>query len=202
MSLAGIFNTDTFSMQTLTASINQQPYVPGRLGKLGIFDEKGVATTSVLIERQGTTLSLAPTKPRGAPGTPMSRDKRSAVLLAIPHIPVDDSLLADEIQNVRSFGTNDQMQGVTEVRDQKLLKMSRTLDMTLEYHRLGAIQGIVYDSDGSTVLLNVFTQFGISQPSARSASRSPRPSALSATRSAATSRPATGWPAPTTSTTR
>lgn len=165
MSLTGIFNTDTFSMMTLTASINQLPYVPGRLGKLGIFDEGGVATTTIMVERQGTTLALAPTKPRGAPGTAMVPDKRNAVTLSVPHIPIQDALLADELQNVRSFGTNDQMRGVTEMRDQKLLKMSRTLDMTLEYHRLGAIQGIVLDADGSTVLLNAFTQFGISQPS-------------------------------------
>lgn len=164
MSLAGIFNTDSFSMQTLTASINQQPYVPGRLGKLGIFDEKGVATTTISVERKGTVLSLAPTLPRGAPGTSMTPDKRNAVVLGIPHIPVQDAILADEIQNVREFGTNDQMRGVESVRDDKLLKMSRTLDLTLEYHRLGAIQGIVLDSDGETVLLNAFTQFGISQP--------------------------------------
>jgi Phage major capsid protein E len=164
MNLAGIFNTDNFSMETLTASINEKPYVPGRLGKLGIFDETGIATTTVAIERQGSVLSLAPTKPRGAPGTAMSPDKRNAITVAVPHIPVMDALLADEIQNVRSFGSNDQLRGVAEMRDQKLLKMSRTLDLTLEYHRIGAIQGIVLDADGSTVVLNAFTAFGISQP--------------------------------------
>ena len=162
--LAGIFNSDLFTMETLTASINELPYIPSRLGDLGIFDEAGIATTTVAIERQGTVLSLAPTKPRGAPGTSMTPDKRNAVTLAVPRVPVQDAILADEIQNVRSFGTNNQLRGVAEVRDMKLLKMARTLDLTLEYHRMGAIQGIVLDADGATVLFNLFTAFGISQP--------------------------------------
>ncbi len=162
--LAGIFNSDLFTMETLTASINQLPYVPGRLGQLGIFDEHGIATTTVVIERQGTSLVLAPTKPRGAPGTAMVPDKRGGVTITVPHIPIEDALLADELQNVRSFGSNNQLRGVAEVRDMKLLKMSRTLDLTLEYHRIGAIQGIVLDADGTTVVCNAFTQFGISHP--------------------------------------
>jgi hypothetical protein len=161
--LAGIFNTDLFTMETLTASINQLPYIPSRLGELGIFEEAGVPTTSVVIERQNTTLSIAPALPRGAPGTSMIADKRNGISVLVPHIPLEDALLADEIQGVRSFGTNNQMRSVTEMRDWKLLKMARTLDLTLEYHRIGAIQGIVLDSDGSTQLFNAYTSFNISE---------------------------------------
>lgn len=163
MSLAGIFNTSAFSMETLTASINELPYVPQVLARLGIFDEQGVATTTVSIEKQGMALSLLPTKPRGAPGTPMTGDRRKSVTLEIPHIPAVDSLRPDEIQNVRAFGSADQLQGVEAVRDQKLGKMNRSLDLTLEYHRLGAVQGLLLDADG-TVIYDLFDEFGIAQP--------------------------------------
>lgn len=161
--LAGIFNTDEFSMQTLTASINELPYVPNVLGRLGIFSENGVATVTVSIEKRGMALAILPTKPRGAPPTPMTNDKRKSVTLEVPHIPAIDSLRPDEIQNVRSFGSNSQLEGVAEVRDQKLLKMKNSLDLTLEYHRLGAVQGLVLDADGST-LFDLFDKFDISQP--------------------------------------
>jgi hypothetical protein len=160
---AGIFNTDAFSMETLTASINQLPYIPSRINELGIFDEAGVATTTVLIERQNTTLTIAPAMPRGGPATSMIADKRNAVPVVIPHVPVQDALLPDEIQGVRSFGTNNQMRSIVEMRDWKLLKMARTLDLTLEYHRIGAIQGIVLDADGATQLFNAYTAFGITE---------------------------------------
>lgn len=163
MSLAGIFNTTAFSMETLTASINELPYVPQVLARLGLFNEMGVATTTVSIEKRGVSLSLLPTKPRGAPGTPMTGDRRKSVTLEVPHIPAVDSLRPDEIQNVRSFGTNNQLQGVEEVRDQKLAKMNMALDLTLEYHRLGAVQGLILDADGS-VIYDLFDEFGIAQP--------------------------------------
>ncbi len=161
--LAELFNTTAFSMATLTASINEQPYVPQFVSKLGIFQDEGVTTTTISIEKQGMSLALLSTKPRGAPPTPMTNDKRKMVTLEIPHIPAIDALVPDEIQGVRSFGSASQLQGVIEVRDRKLLKMGRSLDMTNEYHRLGAIQGLVLDADGS-VLFDLFDTFGISQP--------------------------------------
>jgi hypothetical protein len=163
MSLSDIFNTDEFSMGTLTASINELAYVPQVINDLGIFQEAGVATTSVTIEKRGQGLALLPTKPRGAPGTPMVNDKRKTITLEVPHIPAEDYLRPDEIQNVRSFGSNNQMEGVVEVRDQKLLKMKQHLDLTLEYHKLGALQGLVLDADGST-LFDLFDEFGVAQP--------------------------------------
>jgi hypothetical protein len=45
----------------------------------------------------------------------------------------------------------------------RLADMRSDIDVTLEYHRFGAIKGQVLDADGSTVLLNCFTEFGVSQ---------------------------------------
>ncbi len=36
-------------------------------------------------------------------------------------------------------------------------------EATLEHLRIGAVKGIIYDSDGSSVLYNLFTEFGVSQ---------------------------------------
>ena len=164
MAPAGIFNQDLFSMETLAASINQLPYVPGRLGRLGLFEEAGIATLTAIIERQGSTLSLVSNKPRGAPGASVTADKRGAISIIAPHLPVEDAIVADELQGVREFGSASEMRTLTGLRDRKLLKMGRMLDQTLEYHRMGAIQGIVLDADGSTVIFNAFTAFGISAP--------------------------------------
>jgi hypothetical protein len=161
--LAGIFNSDLFTMMTLTSSVNELPYIPSRIGELGLFTERGVATTTVAVERQGMALSIASTKPRGAPGTTMIADKRNAITVPVPHVPLADAIEADEIQGVRSFDTNNQLRTVEEMRDWKMLKMTRTLDLTLEYHRIGAIQGIVYDADGVTQLFNPYTAFNISE---------------------------------------
>jgi hypothetical protein len=37
------------------------------------------------------------------------------------------------------------------------------MDITHEFHRLGALQGLLLDADGSTVIYNYFTEFGVTQ---------------------------------------
>jgi hypothetical protein len=161
--LADIFNSDLFSMTSLTAAINEQEVAPSRLADVGIFTEKGVNTTSIVIEKKGNTLILVPSKPRGAPGTPMRDKKRTGVSFAIPSFPVTDQIQADEVQGVRAFGQADQMVTIQAKRDEKLASMANSLDNTVEYNRLGAIQGLVLDADGS-VMLDLFDEFGVSAP--------------------------------------
>lgn len=158
--IADVVGGDAFSIVTLTAAINEQPYVPSFLGDLGLFSEEGVSTTTVAVEKKGQALSLVQSSPRGAPGTPIQGDKASLVDFRAPRLAVTAQLTADEVQNVRAFGGN-QLAGIEQKRDEKILKMSRSLDLTLEYHRMGAIQGLVLDADGST-LFDLYDKFGIS----------------------------------------
>ena len=165
ITIADVFNSDLFSSTSLTAAINEIAYVPQRLSELGIFEVDGVTTTTVFIEKVGETLRLVPNTPRGGPGTSVAIDRRKAVPLTAAHLQLEDKIYADEVGNVRAFGSGNRLQGVQETRDARLLKMSRSLDLTLEYHRLGAIQGLVLDADGTTVIADLFDLFGISAPS-------------------------------------
>lgn len=159
-----VFRPDLFTMQALTAAVNEMPYVPGRLKELGLFEENGVATTSIVIEKKGSTLSLVSTKHRGAAGQTQADDKRTGIAIEIPHLPQNDTLMADSVQGVREFGSEAALRTVTAARDEKLEKMQRNLEYTHEYHRLGAIQGKIYDADGTTVILDLFTAFGVAEP--------------------------------------
>ncbi|WP_295707326.1 major capsid protein [uncultured Brevundimonas sp.] len=163
MSLVNIFKSNLFRTTTLTAAINAEETPVQRIAELGIFTEDGVSTTSVVIERKNSTLSIAPAKPRGADPTPMRDPNRDAVAFEIPHVPVRDSLLADELQNVRAFGSEDDTEGVESTRDERLNRMNVVLDNTEEFHRLGAIQGLVLDADGS-VMFDLFDEFEVPEP--------------------------------------
>lgn len=158
-----VFSSNLFGMTTLTDSINEIPYVPQRLSELNIFDVEGVATTTVFIERKGDTLALVQSTPRGGPGKSVAIDRRDAIPFTATHLQLEDRIYADEIQNVRAFGDANRLAGVQEVRDGRLTTMSQSLDLTLEYHKLGAIQGLVLDADGS-VIEDLFDKFGIAEP--------------------------------------
>lgn len=163
MEMVDIFNQDAFGVVSLTAAINKIPHKPGQVGSLGIFEERGVATTSVAIEEKDGVLYLVPNTKRGAPAKQNETSRRKARSLVIPHLPAEDRITADEVQGVRAFGTTDQLQSVQQVVNERMLTMSNSLDVTIEHLMLGAIKGTILDSDGSTVIYNLFTEFGVSQ---------------------------------------
>jgi len=158
-----IFNDNAFTVQSLTDAINDTPYKPGRIGQLGYFDEKGISTTSISIERKGLSLNLVPSSQRGAPGNVVNGDKRTMVAFPSVHLQDNATIMADEVQNVRAFGEESETQLVQSIVNERLEKMRNRMDVTLEFQRIGAIKGQVLDADGSTVLMDMFNTFGLTQ---------------------------------------
>lgn len=158
-----IFNSSAFSMVSLTDAINKIPFVPGKVGQLGLFTETGVTTTSIMVEEKEGSLSLIEATPRGAPAKQHSSSKRKMRSLVVPHIALEDTIQADEVQNVREFGSESELQAIQSVVNTRLAEMAIKHDATLEHLRIGAIKGQILDADGTTVLYDLFTEFGVSQ---------------------------------------
>lgn len=163
MGALDIFSSDAFSVLSLTDAINNKPFKPGQVMSLGLFQELGITTTSVMIEEKDGVLYLVENKPRGASGKQNQTGKRKARSFVVPHLPVEDMIMADEVQNVRAFGSENQLEGVQAVVDSRVMTMSESLDATLEHLALGAIKGTILDADGSTPIYNLFTEFGVNQ---------------------------------------
>lgn len=158
-----IFNDDAFSLTQMTKAINDTPHQPGRLGQLGLFSEDGITTTSFFIEKEGTTINLVPAGERGGPARPVTADKRSIVQFRTVHLPQHATIGADEIQGIRAFDGESELETVQNVVNKRLRKMRRNIDTTLEWQRIGAIKGQILDANGTDVLLDLWTQFGVSQ---------------------------------------
>lgn len=163
MASLDIFNDDAFSLSSLTAAINETPYVPGRLGELGLFENEGINTTRLDIEKDGATLALVPAADRGAPGVQVAGDKRTLIPFNTLHLPQESTLVADEIQGLRAWGSETEAEAVAAYVAKRQAKHRRQLDATMEHLKIGAVKGILMDADGTTPLLNTFAAFGISQ---------------------------------------
>jgi hypothetical protein len=158
-----VFNSDAFSTLSLTATVNKLPHQPMRIGQLGLFDEKGERTTSVEIEEQDGRLTLIQSSQRGGPAPdPLAGKKRKMRNFRMFHFARDSKVFADEVQNIRAFGTESDLQTVQGLVGERLAELRPMHEVTLEYHRVNAIRGLLLDADGST-LLNLFTEFGVSQ---------------------------------------
>lgn len=158
------FHHPAFSMAALTAAINLIPNRYGRLEELNLFPVKSVRTRQILVEERGGVLNLLPTQPPGSPGTVGVRAKRNLRSFVIPHIPHDDVVLPEEVQGIRAFGSETEMESMASVMAQHLETMRNKHAITLEHLRMGALKGEILDADGSTIY-NLFDEFGIAQQS-------------------------------------
>lgn len=159
MPMVDPFTLSAFTLTALTAAINNLPYAPMLLGSM--FEEQGISTLTAAVDINDGVLSLVPVAPRGAPGKVVTGETRSAIPFVIPHLPEAASLLADEVQGVRAFGSENQAEILMTKLNERLAQMRRNIDYTIESHRLAAIMGNYIDSNGNNVSL--FTTFGVAQ---------------------------------------
>lgn len=156
-----IFNSDPFSVVSLTDAINNTKFVPGRLSQLGIFLETSVAVTTVTFEERNGILSLVAPTPRGGPGQTVDKGKRNLRAVPIPHFQIDDAIMAEEVQGIRPFGEESGLETVMAKVDERMVMHSQSMAATQEYARVGAFKGIVTYADGTS--LNLFDLFGVTQ---------------------------------------
>ncbi len=161
MPMLDIFNSDAFSVVSLTDAINKLKFVPGYLGASGLFAETGITTTSVAIEQKNNVLVLVPPTPRGGPGVTLDKGKRSMLSINVPHFEINDAVYAEEVQNIRPFGQESGEDSVMRLVGERMQTDGRSQEATIEYSRLGAVKGVVTYADGST--LDLFATFGVAQ---------------------------------------
>ena len=154
------FSNPAFSMTALTAAINILPNRYGRLEELNLMPSKPVRQRQIVVEEMNGVLNLLPTLPPGSPGTVGVRGKRKLRSFVVPHIPHDDVVLPEEVQGIRAFGSETEVQTIASVMAEHLQTMRNKHAITLEHLRIGALKGIILDADGSE-LYNLFDLFEI-----------------------------------------
>ncbi len=162
MSVLDIFKSSLFDMASLTIALDKLPRFPGRIGAMNLFKDKPIKTTSAIIEERHGKLALLNTAARGTVGETSSKPGRVGRSFLVPHIPHNDVVLADEVQDVRAFGSETDLETIAQTVNDKLASMKANHETTWEYHRAGAIKGVVLDADGSTIN-NWYTEFGITE---------------------------------------
>lgn len=153
-----------FTTATMTSSINKLPPMPTRVGELGIFEEEGVPTTSVIVESRDGRLFLVPNTARNDDPTPVGKSKRQRRTFETCHLPTSDQLLPSDLQNFQSFGENNETNYQAQTINNKLQTMKNSLEVTREFQRVGALRGRILDADGS-VIYDLYKEFEVKQKS-------------------------------------
>lgn len=166
MATIDIFRSNAFGLINMTKSIQKVPYIPSLLDRLGIFQRESINTTTATIEEENGKLSLIQTSSRDSLGqSVMSGPKRKLRAFQVPFIPSTENVMAADIQNLRAFGSENDFDTVANQVNKKLTQIKNNIEVTKEWHRMGAINGILLDADGSTIL-NYFNEFQVSPSTA------------------------------------
>lgn len=158
-----IFNDNAFEETELTNSMNLLPYEPKMLGELGLFTQKPIRTTTAWIEKKKGRLRIIDMAARGTVGNVRSTEPREGISVDLPHMPYYQTIKADDIQNVRAFGSETELEQMEDHVNDQLEGMKADHEVTFEYHRVGALKGQILRADGVTVWLDLFDKFGMTQ---------------------------------------
>ena len=154
MATMDVFGADAFTMMSMTAAVDKVGFKPSLLGELAIFDPVPVMTEKVFIEERDTEPALIQTSERGAPPTRKGAEQRKVIGVKTTRIAAVDRITADQIQNIRAFGRESELQMVVNEVNRRQFLLRRDMELTAENMRLGAVQGIVVDADGTTKLFD------------------------------------------------
>ena len=165
MATMDIFNRPEFSVTSLSGTIERIPYTPTLLGSLGIFEPMPVRTRNIMIERRDNRLTLIQTSADGAPPDVLESDDRDLVMLRTTRLAKRFTLYAHELDGIRAFGSETELMAVQTEYLRRAARLKADMSMTHEYHRLGALQGVLMDADGVSVIKDYYDEFEIQRPS-------------------------------------
>jgi Phage major capsid protein E len=152
-----VFRQDAFAAQNLTAAIDKEGYVPTLLGSIpGLWVPPPLGqpkSKAIFVEERDNEPMVIHTSPRGVFDDAGRTDEKTRKVRAfITHrLYRKRRIEAAELAGIRAFGTLTEMQSLQLMVARLQYLTQRDMSLTWENHRLGAIQGIVLDSDGTVL---------------------------------------------------
>lgn len=162
MATLDIFKNSAFRTRELSAAIDVIPNMWGRIGDMGLFEDKPIRTPAFQVESRNGVLVLIQSSTRGAPLPGAAGRKREMRDFRTRRFGQERQITAEDIDGIRAFGEESELKQVQEEVNEKLIDIRSSIDITREYLRAGALRGQVLDADGTT-LVDLFTEFGVTQ---------------------------------------
>jgi len=127
-----------------------------------LFDMRPTTMTSILFDINSTQTTLLPASERGSRGSTYGKDDNVETrALPLGYFKHSDTVTQEDILSVRMPGTADGLTSVDVAVADKLAKMRRQSDQTMEYLKLkAAAEGKCVSPDG-VVYADMFSEFGI-----------------------------------------
>ena len=156
------FDENGFSPATLTEKVNKMPVQYGMIRNSGIFKVKPVYTKDIVCTYVNGKITLLRTKDPKSKPNQLDRTKAIRKNFQTVHIPYQETIFSDDLAEKLKLSDNSMRTLMEEM--QEVLDMMKVDHAITEEHMLvGALQGVIYDADGTTVIANLFDEFSVTK---------------------------------------
>ena len=154
---------NNFEVQDWTQEISTIQNQWGTIGQLGIFQEVPVAEHVITFESRTENGGVIVDRVRGDRNNVAKDYDRKIRSFPIPHFPLNDAILPQDIQGKRAYGSVSEAETLANKRTEKMEYIRKAHARTLEIARAQAIvSGTAYAPSG-TIALNYNTEFGVTR---------------------------------------
>lgn len=159
-----IFENDVFRAHEMTEAINMVPNQWGLIGELGVFTPRPIQGVTFAVEQRNGVIQLITSTERGTtlPGAKLG--KRKMLDLRTERFGLKSRMTAGDVDGLRAHGKTSELMVVANEVAIRQTSLRGSLDITREYLRAGAVQGIIRDADGSE-LYDLFDKFEVQRKS-------------------------------------
>lgn len=139
------------------------PLSPTLLNDVGLFSEEMLSTHTVTFEEVAQSIGLVGDTYRGSKPQANNDDNRKIRSYPLAHFAVTDSIMPQDIQSKRAYGTKDSAETEAAVLARKMERIRKSFDQTIEAARFSTLTtGNIY-APNNTIAGNFFSDFGVTQ---------------------------------------
>lgn len=163
--VADIFTQNAWGVIEVQEEIVEKvDFKPQLLGTLNLFSPIYSRSRTIGIVDRNGTMTLIPTSSNGAaPEELIPKGAKLRTMEAV-RLAKGSTIYAIELAGVTALPFDEQTVEVADEVNDRTGQIKDDLELTWEHMRFGAVQGKVLDADGTTVLVDWYSFWGIAEP--------------------------------------
>lgn len=161
-----LFSQQPFTNIEITNAVEQIIPRPQLLSTLGVdlFTPVPSRRSEIAAYKYGRDARLIGTSPIGAPPERLEKVGGKLRRFGTRRLSKATTLYANELQGILQLPLYQAVQSAQAEIATRAAQIRDDLELTFEYHRLGAVLGLQLDADGETVLDDWYDNWGITRP--------------------------------------
>jgi len=150
---------DNNQMMDFTVAINKIPRAWSLLSSMSIAETVGVTTENVSVDVITEKTNVFGDAPRGAHRQYVGAENVITKNLVIPFFPLDGVVTPQDINSLRKFGTENDLETMTGAVDRVATRIRRYHSALREKAIVEALRGKAYSPNGTTEVYDYYTVF-------------------------------------------